>query len=61
MKQNMSSAPGTHDPNGSIPQLVSKTGSQGSVEIFRLYLSGNEWVIDFPVIYRKLSKIECLF
>ena len=49
------------EPNGSIPQLESKTGSQGSVEILRLYLSGNEWVIDFPVIYRKLSKIECLF
>jgi len=54
-------APGTPDPNGSIPQLVSKTGSQGSVEISCMYLSGNEWVIDFPVIYRNLSKIESLF
>jgi len=39
-------------PNGSIPQLVSKTGSQDSVENLYIYLSGNEWVIDFPVIYR---------
>ena len=61
MKQNMSRALEHPEPNGSMPQLVSKTGSQGSVENSCMYLSGNEWVIDFPVIYRKLSKIECLF
>ena len=42
MKQNISQALEHPEPNGSIPQLESKTGSQGSVEIFRLYLSGNE-------------------
>lgn len=35
-------APATPHPNGSIPQLVSKTGSQGSVENLYIYLSGNE-------------------